>query len=114
MRISDWSSDVCSSDLLGADRLREILVGGVAEVADFLVAGGWWAFGAVLIAIGGADQREIALIRHSEEDADVGELEEIGEAVIEQFGHDDVRAADEAHPPCGRQVGVRSAEHTSE
>src|SRR3546814_12389371 len=95
MRISDWSSDVCSSDLLGADRLREILVGGVAEVADFLVAGGWWAFGAVLIAIGGADQREIALIRHREEDAAVGALEEIGEAVIEQFGHDDVRAADE-------------------
>src|SRR3546814_13648503 len=40
MRISDWSSDVCSSDL------------------------------------------------------------------IEQFGHDDVRAADEAHPPFGRLVGV--------
>src|SRR3546814_1361308 len=28
MRISDWSSDVCSSDLLGRDRGRDKLAGG--------------------------------------------------------------------------------------
>src|SRR3546814_5863735 len=42
MRISDWSSDVCSSDLLGVAQTTAILqfeieAGGVAEFGD----GGW-------------------------------------------------------------------------
>src|SRR3546814_16586425 len=53
MRISDWSSDVCSSDL--------------------------------------------ALIGQGKEDAAVGQLEEIGEAVVEQARHDDMRSAHQPH-----------------
>src|SRR3546814_6141703 len=36
LRISDWSSDVCSSDLFGEQNMdTEGLVGGVADDADF-------------------------------------------------------------------------------
>src|SRR3546814_13475916 len=40
MRISDWSSDVCSSDLERVDRAREVgdLEIGVEAAADFAVA----------------------------------------------------------------------------
>src|SRR3546814_9661472 len=34
MRISDWSSDVCSSDLLAADRHHEAGTGRQAHLAD--------------------------------------------------------------------------------
>src|SRR3546814_2109319 len=34
MRISDWSSDVCSSDLLSPDRARHLTLHGVAQNED--------------------------------------------------------------------------------
>src|SRR3546814_20354026 len=37
MRISDWSSDVCSSDLLKANDVVEIDVHGKTSVCDFMV-----------------------------------------------------------------------------
>src|SRR3546814_15910953 len=41
MRISDWSSDVCSSDLFGDERLQAAIIDGVLEpraLAVFAVA----------------------------------------------------------------------------
>src|SRR3546814_9170049 len=37
MRISDWSSDVCSSDLLGEQRDRILVVGGKGDEIEFAV-----------------------------------------------------------------------------
>src|SRR3546814_16344764 len=34
MRISDWSSDVCSSDLLSADERRELYLGLAREISE--------------------------------------------------------------------------------
>ena len=48
-----------------------------------------------MVAVGGADQGEVFLVRQGEADARVGQLEDIGEGVIEQLAGDDVRSA---HP----------------
>src|SRR3546814_16227804 len=37
MRISDWSSDVCSSDLLGADSIRKGAIAGIIATVSVLV-----------------------------------------------------------------------------
>src|SRR3546814_1289668 len=74
-----------------------------------------------MVLVGRPDQREIAFIGDREKDASVGQLEEIGIVVVEQFAHDDMRPADEAHPVVGFGIGApeqvehcRSEEHTSE
>src|SRR3546814_11190039 len=38
MRISDWSSDVCSSDLLDLDQLRGFFLGRIALASGFQMA----------------------------------------------------------------------------
>src|SRR3546814_2575341 len=38
MRISDWSSDVCSSDLRSAERRFEVQAGGFVKVPDHMLA----------------------------------------------------------------------------
>ena len=72
-----------------ADRVEEI-VG-----LPFVDRGGGGVAGEILV--GGADQREVALVGNGEADAAVGILENIGAIVIEQPIDDDVAALDEAH-----------------
>ncbi len=57
-----------------------------------------------VVALGRADQRELALVGNGEHDAPVRGLEDVGELVPEQPGHHDVAALD--HP---RMVGGRLA-----
>ena len=52
--------------------------------------------GAVVLDVGGADQREVALVGDGEDDALVGVLEDVGVVVLEQPRHDDVAALDQA------------------
>src|SRR3546814_15506572 len=58
MRISDWSSDVCSSDLGGDDALLEADQLGLAGVVDFQLVGG-----NKLAAAG--DHAHLALLGHA-------------------------------------------------
>src|SRR3546814_19255790 len=51
----------------------------------------------MMVAVGGADQREVPFIGNGEEYAVIGKLEEISEVMIEQTRHDDVRSTDKAH-----------------
>src|SRR3546814_3392077 len=51
MRISDWSSDVCSSDLSGSSetvRFADAVVGGMDYKGDLIVAGSGFATGVAL------------------------------------------------------------------
>src|SRR3546814_2932731 len=94
MRISDWSSDVCSSDLLGVLVLR-----GEAVVDDLLVRG-------VLLELG----RGFAQIRRIPEalpDA-LGLVHDL--LLFEQLGEQDVER-DDRHDD---ENAERSEEHTSE
>src|SRR3546814_5002859 len=93
MRISDWSSDVCSSDLLGgqeggepARALGEVAIADVDTGQVGLHNGESDAVSGVVVAEQGAE-------------VDVGGVEG-----GEQFGHADF----------GAGVGGRSEEHTSE
>ena len=50
---------------------------------------------ALIVLIGGADQREIVLVGDGEDDAAVLVLEEIGARIVELLRHDDVAALDQ-------------------
>ena len=56
----------------------------------------------MILDIGRADQREFVLVRDREDDAPVGVLEDIGEAMREEPRHDDVAALDQPYrcAPC--------------
>ena len=60
--------------------------------------------GAVVLDVGRADQREVALVRNREDDPLVGVLEDVGVVVVEQLRHDDVAALDQAQRLAARQV----------
>ena len=50
-----------------------------------------------IVAIGRADQREIAFVGNGKYHAAVGVLEQVGAVVVEQLGYDDMRALHQAH-----------------
>ena len=67
----------------------------------------------MVVLVGGADQREVALIGNREDDAPVGVLEEIGPVVLEQPADDDVGALDQ--PDLGAGVAVNDVgEHVGD
>ena len=78
--------------VLRQHRLGEILAGRSAEIVD--LRGRRLHLGriAVVIAVGGADQREIVLVGNGENDAAVGVLEDVGAVVIVKFPHHDMAA----------------------
>src|SRR3546814_5372247 len=97
MRISDWSSDVCSSDLDAPDERKAFMVAEAGMAAILSAAPGNIA-GLAAIAIGEPEARDAAAT-HADTLLPVG--------------------ADEAYViftsgSTGRPKGVRSAEHTSE
>ena len=53
-----------------------------------------------MLDVGGADEREIALVRNREDDALVGVLEDVRVVVVEQLAHDDVAALDQPQRAC--------------
>ncbi len=67
--------------VLRLDRLCQIFADGIAEIFDFLRRRLHLGRVAVVIAIGGADQREIVLIGNDEDDAAVAVLEHVGAVV---------------------------------
>src|SRR3546814_5928041 len=119
MRISDWSSDVCSSDLEGAvaEAVVEVDVGG-DDVADRPVGGGGdrLAQGEALLVRGaGVDHGDARL---ADDEADVGD----GAAVVRRHFLLQAEADEDAVGDLtegkrgrgGREDGGRSEEHTSE
>lgn len=83
-------------DIFRLDRLFEIFRRRIAEIdgllfgdPDILGIGG-------IVAVGGADQCEVALVGDGEDDAVVGVLKEIGSHIVELLFHDDMAALDEA------------------
>src|SRR3546814_10879372 len=101
MRISDWSSDVCSSDLLTSVEDDRALVG-LGDAGDGLEEGG-------LPGTVGAEEGEDLALLHVEVDA-----EEHLHAVVADLhaaGHEQRRLAVAAVVGHGR---TRSEEHTSE
>ena len=51
----------------------------------------------MVLEIGGADQRELALVRDRKDDAAIDVLENVRERVVEQARHDDMAALDQPH-----------------
>src|SRR3546814_5874188 len=90
MRISDWSSDVCSSDLphhvSGRDLALEVGVHRIAKVARLRLRDGDPRRVAVEVDVGGADEGEIVLVGNRKDDAPVGVLEDVGKGVLEEIG----------------------------
>src|ERR1700730_5945181 len=71
--------------VLRLDRLGQIFADGIAEVFDFLIGGFHLGRIAMVIAIGGADQREIVLIGNHKDDAAVAVLEHVGAIMRVEF-----------------------------
>src|SRR3546814_8112393 len=110
MRISDWSSDVCSSDLRGA------IIGGAAAGAFAIAGVAWMALGPKTVGIVSGDDGKAITERHTPADE-----------VMNLPG--DYRKVTSETPILGaplpgdlggpilerqRQLGLRSEEHTSE
>ena len=82
----------------GADLGAEIFVDDAAEIFDLLAGRDHGRRIAGKSAIGGADQREVALEGNGEHDATVHRLQNIGAIMIVKFAHHDMRAFVEAEP----------------
>src|SRR3979490_724536 len=67
--------------VLGLDRFRQIFADGIAEVFDLFGRGFTLGRGAIAVAIGGADQREVVLVRNDEDDPAVAVLKHVGAVV---------------------------------
>src|SRR3546814_2537543 len=96
MRISDWSSDVCSSDLLGAHHVFDGLRGGGLRQERSEIAGVAGAHRHADLAFGleAPDARSVARTRiHHQEraflriDLDVGRRQDAQQAVIRSEEH---------------------------
>src|SRR3546814_7537490 len=110
MRISDWSSDVCSSDLMGVDRVTPLIGGG--DLGDRAVG----------LAYPGLDRRDtddgavgvgldiLALAEFDIMRAPIGRLDDQIVAIVDLVGQ---AALDH---PSDQRAGIRrrSEEHTSE
>src|SRR3546814_4771469 len=66
MRISDWSSDVCSFDLVAGILLPEIQAAGVAALGDLQDAGEQPALAATRAAAGEAGKDRIGRLRRQD------------------------------------------------
>jgi hypothetical protein len=93
-----------------ADGRQEVAARLLAQVADFGRIDAGRADGAVVLDVGGADQREVALVGDREDDALVGVLEDVGMVVVEELRHDDVAALDEPQRLRPRCMGVLGEE----
>ncbi len=101
---------IAPDDVAGDHRLVEIFAGGGAEIVGLLFGDPHVLRIAAVIAIGGADQREILLIGNGEDDAVVGVLEEIGARPLELLLDDDVAALHQPHMPgLGLAEALRAA-----
>ena len=84
-------------DVVGGDVLPEIAVGEIQQILLFCRRADGFVVWRAVVLIGGADQREIGLIRDGEDDAPVGALKEISLVMVKQAPRDNVRAAHQAH-----------------
>ncbi len=82
-------------DIFRPDRFAEIVAGRVAEIGNLLLGDANPGRIALVIAVRGSDQREIALIGNGEDDAVIRVLEEIGARVGKLLAHDDMAALNE-------------------
>jgi hypothetical protein len=90
----------------GRDLALEIDVHRITEVARLLLRDRHLAGIAREIDVGGADQREVILVGNRKDDAPVGILEDVGEVVIEELRHHDVRALHQAQRLGAVQAGA--------
>src|SRR3546814_11177855 len=88
MRISDWSSDVCSSDLLGAAAL-DLEAAARGNLQGDAVGRG--AEGADLRQAGGVDSREVELRRPVEQQPDAPRSLPLGRSEERRVGKEWVR-----------------------
>src|SRR3546814_5782129 len=113
MRISDWSSDVCSSDLPGGQRAFHQRAGGIDDVG---AENGKARLGDTLAGHRRAEVELVVSEHHDVEFRLVEQVDHVG-ALIEagqQRGRDGVAAVGEDGMLGGRALAVRSEEHTSE
>jgi hypothetical protein len=87
----------CPDHVLRAHGIAEIRAGSGAEVGDLGRARAHRVRRAGMILVGGADQREIALVGNGEHDAPVAVLEDVGPVVPVEARHHDMASPDEAH-----------------
>ncbi len=81
----------------GHDHFAEITAGQFAQITDFLGIDRDRVGVAVIVVVGGADQREFLFKRNREHDAAVRMLEDVRIRMVVQFLDDDMAALDQAH-----------------
>ena len=74
------------------DGALEIAARLLAEIADLAIVDAHFVDGPSVLDVGGADEREVALVGNRKDDAPVGVLEDVGVVVVEHLGHDDMTA----------------------
>ena len=100
---------------IGMDHLRwrywllEVLRGQSAQVRSFISIDGYLCRIAAVVHIGGADEREVLLVRNGKDDATVAVLEDVGVVVVEKLRHNDVTALHQANRGTG--LGVERLLH---
>ena len=97
-------------DILRRDRAREVAARLLAQVVRLRCVDLRATDRTVVLDVGGADQREVVLVRDREDDALVGVLEDVGMVVLEQPGHDDVAALDQPQRLGARHVRMLAQE----
>src|SRR5262249_4123025 len=92
------------------DLRHEVAVDDLAQIVDLvgrdLHVGGI----AVIRQVGGADQREVALIGNGEDDAAIGVLQDVGLRSVEEAAHANVAALDQPQPLARLQAEGRVEE----
>ena len=91
-------------DVVLEDRPPEILADRRDEIGDLGAVGRRLGGVAVIVLLGGADQREIVLVGDDEDVASVGVAEHVAAVVLVELRDDDVAALDETDRRAG--VGV--------
>ncbi len=76
--------------ILGPDRICKIFANRVAKIFDLLGRRLHLGRIAVIVAIGGTDQREVVLVGNDKNDSAITVLEHVGTIVLVQFAHHDV------------------------
>ena len=123
-RVASWAETIAivlqrpnpriAPDHIGwGDRVGEVLVRGIAQIGDLMRRNRDPGEVPGEIDIGGADQRELALVGDGKHDAAVGVLEDIGIVVVEQLRHDDVAAPDQPDTRCRIRFDARGPYRTS-
>src|SRR3546814_10804256 len=116
MRISDWSSDVCSSDLYGVSSVEELL----AAIEPITRSGRGRGSGRPVLLVNGRRISGFGAVRNIPPEA-IAKVEVFPEEVALQYGYAATeRVVNIVLKPSFRQIsaeaeaGVRSEEHTSE